>query len=314
MINTVGLLCKGNEEMAPFAYKLYQRYLTGEFNLNATDPVTNSTSNMLQNQATDNNDLVIKTPRNDETSMHPYPCEDHSIGIESNTVARNEVLAFSDTFCRKDKRKGQTEDTDIKVFFLGLWDCVSSVAVLEQKTPVVVPVVGTAHHVRHAVSIDERRVKFKPVLFAQDQPSAGSREDIKEVWFPGCHGDVGGGWPTDEQNPFDCNDDKKMNFWERLKHIFWTRGGDRSRRAVNQDRLQLSDVPLAWMIHEVKNIDKKKSNGLTWRQSLDRFEINFANHKRYAMRGPLHDSLRFGCGTSFYKVLLWKLMGEIFGA
>lgn len=30
MVNTVGLLCKGNEEMVPFAYRLYQRYLAGE--------------------------------------------------------------------------------------------------------------------------------------------------------------------------------------------------------------------------------------------------------------------------------------------
>src|SRR4051794_13881525 len=29
MVNTVGLLCKGNEEMVPFAYRLFQRYLAG---------------------------------------------------------------------------------------------------------------------------------------------------------------------------------------------------------------------------------------------------------------------------------------------
>ncbi|EQK99320.1 hypothetical protein OCS_04962 [Ophiocordyceps sinensis CO18] len=33
MINTVGLLCMGNEEMVPFAYRLYQRYLEGQIQI-----------------------------------------------------------------------------------------------------------------------------------------------------------------------------------------------------------------------------------------------------------------------------------------
>ena len=47
-------------------------------------------------------------------------------------------------------------------------------------------VVGTAEHVRHAVAIDERRVKFKVALLAQDKQDAEAvKEDHKEVWFPG---------------------------------------------------------------------------------------------------------------------------------
>lgn len=85
--------------------------------------------------------------------------------------------------------------SNIKVYFLGIWDCVNSVAVLERKAPAPMPVKSTAQIVRHAVSVDGRRVKFKPALLAQDirAPCGHDHENIKEVWFPGGHGDVGGG-------------------------------------------------------------------------------------------------------------------------
>ena len=45
---------------------------------------------------------------------------------------------------------------------------------------------------RHALAIDERREDFAPTLW---QP----REDVdlRQVWFAGCHGDIGGGHPPD---------------------------------------------------------------------------------------------------------------------
>jgi uncharacterized protein (DUF2235 family) len=51
----------------------------------------------------------------------------------------------------------------------------------------------------HALSIDEARSSFRPSLFtypAGVQPS--SRQHIEQVWFPGSHADVGGGWPDCE--------------------------------------------------------------------------------------------------------------------
>jgi uncharacterized protein (DUF2235 family) len=48
-------------------------------------------------------------------------------------------------------------------------------------------------HIRHAVAIDERRAFFRTNLLAKPEPGQPQR-DIEEVWFPGCHGDVGGGY------------------------------------------------------------------------------------------------------------------------
>jgi hypothetical protein len=42
-------------------------------------------------------------------------------------------------------------------------------------------------HARHAVAIDEQRATFEPTLWR------GAHPDMQQLWFPGCHGDVGGG-------------------------------------------------------------------------------------------------------------------------
>jgi uncharacterized protein (DUF2235 family) len=77
------------------------------------------------------------------------------------------------------------------VHFIGVWDTVGSVGIINQYRTYPY----TAHnpevaHVRHAVSIDERRSCFRQNLMA---PAAG--QDVKNVWFAGAHSDVGGGYP-----------------------------------------------------------------------------------------------------------------------
>lgn len=77
------------------------------------------------------------------------------------------------------------------VHFLGVWDTVSSVGVIwsPEQFPFTArnPSIRT---IRHAVSIDERRWFFRQNLmkkWSEDQ-------DLVEVWFPGVHCDVGGGY------------------------------------------------------------------------------------------------------------------------
>ena len=114
------------------------------------------------------------------------------------------MTSFKTTFCRG----------DAKVHFLGLFDTVNSVATFDvpfTKNMGLPTVRETAHHVRHAVSIDERRAKFKAALLAQDKKAKDTRvatllpkeeEDVKEVFFPGNHGDVGGGWAPSGKRTF----------------------------------------------------------------------------------------------------------------
>jgi uncharacterized protein (DUF2235 family) len=81
--------------------------------------------------------------------------------------------------------------------FVGVWDTVSSVGWIEN--PVRLPYSANNPDIaigRHAVAIDERRAFFRTNLW-HPTPTGGPH-DIKQVWFPGVHCDVGGGYPEAE--------------------------------------------------------------------------------------------------------------------
>ena len=90
--------------------------------------------------------------------------------------------------------------TDCKPWFVGVWDTVSSVGWLEN--PLKLPYVTNNPDIqigRHAIAIDERRAFFRNHLWRKaDPPKAAGPVDLKQVWFPGCHSDVGGGHPEAE--------------------------------------------------------------------------------------------------------------------
>ncbi|MDX7952437.1 DUF2235 domain-containing protein [Lichenihabitans sp. Uapishka_5] len=86
-----------------------------------------------------------------------------------------------------------TFSTECKPYFLGLWDTVSSVGWFT--SPVSLPYTASNPDIavaRHALSIDERRAFFRPNVW-RPKPDGGPR-DLRQVWFPGVHGDVGGGY------------------------------------------------------------------------------------------------------------------------
>jgi uncharacterized protein (DUF2235 family) len=84
-----------------------------------------------------------------------------------------------------------------KPYFVGVWDTVSSVGWIEN--PVRLPYTSNNPDIqigRHAIAIDERRAFFRSNLW-HPTPTGGPK-DIKQVWFPGVHGDVGGGYVESE--------------------------------------------------------------------------------------------------------------------
>ncbi|KAI0397217.1 hypothetical protein F5Y17DRAFT_455371 [Xylariaceae sp. FL0594] len=306
MIHTVGLLCKGNEEMVPFAYRLYQRYLAGEI------------KDFVDSQARDDGDDDDADDQEDGLTnplLQDNIQGDHSPQQRKFGMAHNEIVAFSNTFCRKEpvvrevNGRAVTEESNIKVYFLGIWDCVNSVAPLERHTPVPVPVIGTASYVRHAVSVDERRVKFKPALLSQDIRATADieSEDIKEVWFPGNHGDVGGGWPA-VANREDENAEN-WTLWQRVKNFFTTRKAKEASADVSKDPFQLSDIPLAWMIRELQLVGRSDpAAAIQFSKRARGFLNSFQKKKEQALTGSIHDPLKFGYGFGFSSVLMWKFM------
>lgn len=184
MIQEIGLLSQGNEEMVRFAWDSFSDH-------------------KLNKQTTEGNQFL------------------HD---------------FKDTFCR----------LGVKVHFLGLFDCVNSVADIQgaaehQGSTEHELSAGDEHateheeapsqskwpaeHVRHAVSAHERRVLFLPSLFLLN-PNEPEDPRIKEVYFAGNHGDVGGGWAYEKE------DEKPA------------------------PKFLLSDIALKWMVDEVTHLDQ----------------------------------------------------------
>lgn len=90
----------------------------------------------------------------------------------------------------------------IPIHFLGVWDTVGSLGI-----PAELGALGLLQsanrrqfhdttlgngvtHARHAVSIDEARSTFVPTLWTKVAPE----RDVKQLWFPGVHADIGGGY------------------------------------------------------------------------------------------------------------------------
>jgi hypothetical protein len=93
------------------------------------------------------------------------------------------------------------------IHFAGLWDTVSSVGWVTE--PVRLPYTARnpiIANVRHAQSIDERRIFFRQNSFTRvmtgddlgDGTPSPITQDFKQVWFAGVHSDVGGSYAPDK--------------------------------------------------------------------------------------------------------------------
>jgi uncharacterized protein (DUF2235 family) len=112
--------------------------------------------------------------------------------------------------------EGKTEEfrategqRECPIHFLGVWDTVKSYGGLR---PIMLPHLRNnpiVSHVRHALALDERRGWFDVTTWGRldldRMPDAAwsrlsepvrhqiEQQDIEEVWFRGCHSDIGGG-------------------------------------------------------------------------------------------------------------------------
>ncbi|KAI4528359.1 hypothetical protein K525DRAFT_230961 [Schizophyllum commune Loenen D] len=118
---------------------------------------------------------------------------------------------------------------DVSIQFVGVWDTVDSVGIVPKRLPFTTSNT-IVHTFRHALALDERRAKFLPNVWNQptkkeshiatpenNRKTTGKKRtsedsaaalsamerlysersnhptDVQEVWFAGCHCDVGGG-------------------------------------------------------------------------------------------------------------------------
>jgi uncharacterized protein (DUF2235 family) len=109
---------------------------------------------------------------------------------ELNAHTMQTDTTFRDTFSHR----------DFSIFFVGLWDTVSSVGWITSPLRLLDMAQNpTIERGRHAVSIDERRCFYQdnlwgpPVTVANSVPPRD--QDLRQVWFSGVHSDVGGSYP-----------------------------------------------------------------------------------------------------------------------
>jgi hypothetical protein len=93
---------------------------------------------------------------------------------------------------------------DVKVRFIGVYDTVGALGVpLAGAASVNEPVIGfhdtalgdTVENAVQALAVDERRGPYSPTLWTQAADAAAlAGQHVLQVWFPGVHSDVGGGY------------------------------------------------------------------------------------------------------------------------
>ena len=154
--------------------------------------------------------------------------------------------------------------------FVGVWDTVASILVLRPDR--LVPALQTSPYTRtnksvevfrHAMAIDERRRMFRLNRWIEPQPfvanpfdpaAVETEQDVRQVWFAGAHGDIGGGYPESQSG--------------------------------------LSKFPLAWMIDEAVAHGLKINVAMRNNLVLGQPRIGGKNvYVAPDCRAPLHDSL-----------------------
>ncbi|KAE9399686.1 WD40 repeat-like protein [Gymnopus androsaceus JB14] len=154
---------------------------------------------------------------------------------------------FKTTFSRK----------DVKVHFVGAWDTVSSIGFIRSTKDLPLTTSGMRHvcYFRHALALDERRVKFLPEYAyggaslpvmadpaLQDSSDAKAKPQTKEV-----HSDI-----NQEPNALDTKANiSSLNARVQTKEVWFagTHSDIGGGNTVNKD-LKSYGPALRWMIHE----------------------------------------------------------------
>lgn len=134
------------------------------------------------------------------------PARDRLIAIRDSLTGRTPYDPTRN-FCYTEKA-----ENDSLISFLGVWDTVDAygfpvdefirawdmvVWPLSAKDRELSPRVARACH---ALALDEQRESFEPMLWNEDgmQPKARIEDErLSQVWLPGVHANVGGGYPDD---------------------------------------------------------------------------------------------------------------------
>lgn len=116
---------------------------------------------------------------------------------------RSKCLSETLKSCKIHNCQPQQDPTKTtEIFFIGVWDTVGALGIPDDMALLNLiddprkhefhdtTLSNVVKHARHAVAIDERRETFMPTLWT----GIAAHQNAKQIWFPGVHGDVGGGY------------------------------------------------------------------------------------------------------------------------
>jgi hypothetical protein len=91
------------------------------------------------------------------------------------------------------------EVSDLPIYFIGVWDAVAALGLPGRGSKFSAPFTeyhqtelpSNVTHARHALGLHELRQPFEPLLWMGPSKSG---QTLEQVWFPGAHADVGGGY------------------------------------------------------------------------------------------------------------------------
>lgn len=121
-------------------------------------------------------------------------CLDMAFEAYRNTDYRAEIL---------EELQSSYAVDDAKIHMIGVWDTVGSLGIPAIFGGVDVIQYGfldtnlhpDVQNAAQALAIDEERLQFQPTLWS---PTQTPGQTLTQVWFAGCHGDVGGGNGVDK--------------------------------------------------------------------------------------------------------------------
>ena len=149
-------------------------------------------------------------------------------------------------------------------------------------------------------------------------------QDIQEVWFPGCHADIGGGWHLVEGETWPLShaplvwmvqeaqraglrfDDEKLKQFECCEDI-----GDNSafRLDYSYPNPSGSLAPSENGVDEITSV--RASASPEQQQQAQQSESSLSFHSALhhsSTTGKIHDCLEFDGGISAFSVIMWRIM------
>ncbi|KAF7349705.1 hypothetical protein MSAN_01697300 [Mycena sanguinolenta] len=202
---SVGLIRTGNKEQIPFAFEIYRDsdpsgdLRQGSFKFHVSTSVNEYFSDGTVQPDSASSGLAASAPETGSDTKSVTGSD-----LKQDDLRYRQFIKPKDPRYRRITKPEEFKKAfchHVNIHFVGVWDTVSSVGIFRNK---YYPGAQSAENIcffRHALALDERRVKFLPEYVVAphlDWFKRGSYGEprCKEVWFRGCHSDVGGGRRT----------------------------------------------------------------------------------------------------------------------